>query len=251
MQRGGAAFTLWRMQFPTPTHPALGPRRPFPGRLSPLLLPLLGLALLAGPALAGDAQAPDAVILPGGERMACRILEDEAGWLTVQVGERTYRLERARLEGVERDGEPLLDEDLVEAVVGWGDQLTSPHDGVRQGARAALLSLGPTGGPYLRAAARRVGSGPAAVELRSLATAAEERGRRALLEEAARAVALRPLQEGAFAPAVLRYLEACAAGGDAPEARARLESAVAGVLDGPQRDALSTWLDERPGAGTP
>ncbi len=129
-------------------------RRSLPASLAVLLL----AAGLREPLVAGDGtdEVADAIFLPNDERLPCRIEGERNGFLEVRIGGRPYRIERARLRGVERAGRPDHDPDLLDAVVRWAADLASEHPAVRRAARAALESLGAEGLALAETARERV-----------------------------------------------------------------------------------------------
>lgn len=217
------------------------PHRPRPHRAW-RALPLLALLLCAtlwsgGPASSegpeGD-EPSDAVVLPGGERLACRVVEERAGFVTIEMHGRTYRLERARLEAVERDGEPAVDPVLAAAVLRWAGDAASEHPAVRRGALAALGTLGTADLPALRSAGKQLDPAAAAV-LDDLATTLEARALRSgedeAVERALEAIGLSPDRAPLVARVARAYLFRVARGGSPEGALQELRGRLEPLLD--------------------
>ena len=214
---------------------------------------LLGLALWGDvPVALGapDGEAPaDAVVLRGGERLACRVVEERAGFVTIELHGRTYRLERARLEGVERQGRPAVDPELVEAAVRWAREADSPHPGIRRGARAALEALTTSDTPALVAAREQLGEAPMPALDDILATLRAREQRDGENEWVARGLGAIGL-DAERAPVVARiardFIFRLARGGSESGALAELRQRLAPHLDQDDLEALVAALMAQP-----
>lgn len=118
-----------------------------------LLASTLALLLCALPAQAGE--SPDTLILQSGERVACELEGESEGFLMARIGTRRYRIERDSLQGAERSGRPMLDEDAVAFVVSLAPHLTGGHAALERATRAALDALGEPRAALIEAAAAR------------------------------------------------------------------------------------------------
>ncbi|MGE0193021.1 MAG: hypothetical protein AB7T63_13375 [Planctomycetota bacterium] len=223
--------------------PSTAPTRPSRGHRRHVLGALAGLALCGAVAATtawpgdgepGTAVGADAVILPGGERLACRVVEEREGMVTIELHGRTFRLERARLEGVERDGQPAVDPVLQEAVSLWARQAASDHAALRRGALAALQTLGPADLPALRAALATLEAGPAGV-LDEIAATLEARSLRgqedASVNAALEAIGLTADRAPLVARVARAYVFRVARGGNPEGAVQELRARLAPLLD--------------------
>ena len=116
----------------------------------------LVLAILLACALpAWSGEGTDALVLHTGERVACQIEGEQDGLVLARIGDRTYRIETANLQGAERAGTQLPDPATVAFVETLSPYLARDDAHLRDAATAALRALGAEHIDAIRAAAAR------------------------------------------------------------------------------------------------
>ena len=102
---------------------------------------VLSLVVLLAFVLPVWSDAPDTLVLANGERVACEIQGERDQFVLARIGDRTYRIERASLQGAERAGAPLPDAAAVAFVQSVARHLVGADERLKRATRAALEAL--------------------------------------------------------------------------------------------------------------
>ena len=202
----------------------------------------LTLGLQAG---AEEPAARDAIILPGGERLPCKILEERGPVLRVRIGAREYEFDRSALAGAEKAGETLVDPEHDAFVVALAPRLVHRDVRLVKAAEAALDALGDDGLAAIAAVAGRARNPRIRNALLArLAGAEKERGQaiKAIVDRqiawARATLRLRTEQEAGFRAALASFFHRLQAGTPREDSLEKLVKELEPVLDEAQGKAL-------------
>ncbi len=207
---------------------------------------LLLAGLWAASARGEEAEkSADAIILPGGERVPCEILEERGGVLRIRIGAREYEFDRAALQGAEKAGATLVDPEHDAFVSLLAPRLVHRDVRLIKAAEAALDALGEDGLPAIAAVAARARS-PRVRDalLARLSGAEKERGQaiQAITDRqvgwAVANLALRSEQVAGFRAALASFFQRLQAGTSREDSLEKLVKELEPVLDEAQGKAL-------------
>lgn len=215
---------------------------------------VLTAGFLPGAATGEEAPtAPDTIILKGGERVPCEILEERGGVLRIRIGAQEYEFDRSALQGAEKAGATLVDPEHDAFVALLAPRLVHRDVRLVKAAEAALDALGEDGLPAVASVAARTRDPRIRdVLLARLSGAQQERGRaiKAIVDRQVRwaeaKLALRSEQVAGFRAALASFFQRLQAGTSREDSLEKLVKELEPVLDEAQGKALrKAWIGNK------